>query len=202
LIGGIGDDTYYVIDAGDVAIENANEGRDWVISRISHTLGANVEDLSLLNGAGAINGTGNGLDNWMTGNESANVLAGLDGDDRLLGYGGTDTLIGGAGADTFTWYNAGWTGLTIATADVITDFSFAEGDRIDLRYVDANVYVAEDQAFTFIGTAAFSGAPGEIRYYQAGGNTYIEMQTGTSVDVEGVIRLNGLHTPEAGWFVL
>ena len=50
--------------------------------------------------------------------------------------------------------------------------------------------------------AAFSGTPGEVRYYHADGNTFIEMQTGTSADVEGVIRLNGIHAPEASWFVL
>jgi Ca2+-binding RTX toxin-like protein len=202
LIGGLGDDLYEVLDAGDVVIENANEGRDWVISLISYTLEANVEDLSLSSAAGAINGTGNDLDNWIAGNASANILAGLGGDDIILGGGGADIMSGGIGADRFMWGNAAETGLTNATADVITDFSFAAGDRIDLHYIDANAYAAGDQAFTFIGIAAFSGAPGEIRYYQSGGDTYIQMQTGTSVDVEGVIRLNGLHTPDASWFVL
>jgi hypothetical protein len=32
--------------------------------------------------------------------------------------------------------------------------------------------------------AAFSGRPGEINYYHIDGNTYIQMQTGTSPDVE------------------
>ena len=48
----------------------------------------------------------------------------------------------------------------------------------------------------------FYGNPGEIRYYQDGGNTYIEMQTGTSLDIEGVIRLDGNLTPQSGWFIL
>ena len=85
---------------------------------------------------------------------------------------------------------------------MITDFNFAEGDRIDLCGIDADVYAAGNQAFTFIGAAAFSGTPGEINYYHSGGNTYIQLQTGTSADVEGVIRLDGIVTPEASWFVL
>ena len=68
--------------------------------------------------------------------------------------------------------------------------------------IDADVYAAGNQAFTFVGTGAFSGRPGEIRFYHSGGNTYIEMQIGTSVDIEGVIRLDGVHTPQADWFLL
>ena len=68
-----------------------------------------------------------------------------------------------------------------------------EGDHIDLSRIDADVYAAGNQAFTFIGTAAFSGTPGEVRYYQAGGNTYLQMRTGMSADIEGVIRIDGIH---------
>ena len=50
--------------------------------------------------------------------------------------------------------------------------------------------------------AAFSGTPGEINYTHSGGNTYIQLQTGTVADVEGVIRLDGIVTPEASWFML
>jgi serralysin len=92
--------------------------------------------------------------------------------------------------------------LPAATADIIVDFDRPEGDELNLGGIDADITAAGDQAFTFIGTAAFSGTPGEIRYYHAGGYTYIEMQIGTAVDVEGVIRLNGIHKPEASWFVL
>jgi serralysin len=68
--------------------------------------------------------------------------------------------------------------------------------------IDADVYASGNQAFTFIGTAAFSGTPGEIRYYHSEGDTYLELQLGTSADIEGVIRLVGVHTPQASWFVL
>jgi Ca2+-binding RTX toxin-like protein len=201
MYGGPNDDKYSVTDPGDVVIEYANEGRDFVGSMVSFTLGANIEDLSLSPGVGAINGTGNDLDNHIMGNESANELSGGAGEDWLSGNGGSDTLTGGADNDHFL-FHINDTGLKAATADVITDFNSAEGDVIDLAYIDADVYAGGNNVFTFIGASAFSGAPGEIRYYQSGGNTYIEMQTGTSLDVEGVICLNGLHTPEASWFVL
>ena len=75
MIGGIGNDTYVVDNAGDVVTENANEGTDTVQSAVTYTLGANVENLTLT-GAAAINGTGNALDNVLTGNSANNVLTG------------------------------------------------------------------------------------------------------------------------------
>jgi hypothetical protein len=69
--------------------------------------------------------------------------------------------------------------------------------------IDADVDTPGDQAFRFIGTAPFSGTPGEIRYYQVGDETFFELQTGTSVDIEGLIRIGSVQSaPEASWFVL
>ena len=48
MIGGPGNDTYVVDNAGDVVTENAGEGTDTVSrARSSYTLGANVENLTL-----------------------------------------------------------------------------------------------------------------------------------------------------------
>ena len=48
--------------------------------------------------------------------------------------------------------------------DLITDFRRAQGDRIDLSGIDANGNLAGDQAFAFIGTAAFSRVAGQARF--------------------------------------
>lgn len=100
MLGGLGDDVYVVDSAGDVVTENANEGVDRVQSSISYTLGNNVENLTLT-GTGAINGTGNVLDNVLIGNSGNNTLSGGAGNDRLDGGSGTDTLAGGTGDDTY-----------------------------------------------------------------------------------------------------
>ncbi|MBI5790269.1 MAG: hypothetical protein HZA63_02215, partial [Rhodocyclales bacterium] len=92
LIGGSGNDTYIVDDLGDVVTENAGEGTDTVQSSISWTLAANVENLTLT-GTGAINGTGNALDNVLTGTSGANVLDGGAGADAMNGGGGSDTYV-------------------------------------------------------------------------------------------------------------
>src|SRR5262249_43665258 len=46
LIGGPGNDTYYVQNVGDVVIENPGEGKDVVFAKVSWTLPGNVENLS------------------------------------------------------------------------------------------------------------------------------------------------------------
>jgi Ca2+-binding RTX toxin-like protein len=75
LAGGAGNDTYVVDDRNDVVTEAADEGTDAVHAFVSHTLGANVENL-LLTGAGDIDGTGNDLANSIVGNGGSNHLDG------------------------------------------------------------------------------------------------------------------------------
>lgn len=106
LIGGTGNDIYHVDNSGDSVVEAASEGDDRVISSIDYTLGAFVEDLTLV-GASAINGAGNGLDNVILGNDLNNAISGGAGDDTLDGGIGADTLIGGLGDDVYVVDDAG-----------------------------------------------------------------------------------------------
>ncbi len=97
MSGGAGDDTYVVGTGADVVIENVNEGTDTVNASTNYTLGANVENLTLI-GSGNINGTGNGLGNLINGNSGNNVLD---------GQAGVDTMSGGVGDDTYVVNVAG-----------------------------------------------------------------------------------------------
>ena len=91
--GGGGDDTYFVDDAGDWAIEYEGGGTDTVRSSVSCSLeGEHIENL-VLTGTGDVEGTGNGLANRIDGNGAANRLDGGDGADLLIGRGGHDTYV-------------------------------------------------------------------------------------------------------------
>jgi Ca2+-binding RTX toxin-like protein len=63
-----------------------------VSSGASRTLAASEQHL-VLTGEGAINGTGNALENRLTGNTAANVLDGGAGADDMLGGKGNDTYV-------------------------------------------------------------------------------------------------------------
>jgi Ca2+-binding RTX toxin-like protein len=193
MFGGMGNDDYEVDEAGDVVYELGDSGHDGVYSDISYTLPDNVEYLRLTDEGVGIEATGNALGNTIVGNDLGNAIEGRGGKDAMFGHGG---------GDWFVWQSTDHSGIEHATADVLYDFNFAEGDLIHLSFIDADVYAPGNQTFNFIGTAAFSGTPGEINYYHANGSTYIQLQTGMSTDVESVIRIDDIVTPQASWFAL
>lgn len=183
MVGGTGNDRYYVDDAFDTVIEADGEGSDYVYSSVSYTLGAGVfvELLGTTDSAARtpINLTGNELNNqivgnaganWLSGGEGMDYLMGMDGADILDGGAGQDYLLGGAGADIFRFTLASHTAFGLA--DKIGDFETG-ADKIDLSAIDANTNTLEDDAFTFIGDAAFSNKAGEIRAQQIGGTFYL-----------------------------
>jgi Ca2+-binding RTX toxin-like protein len=112
MIGGLGNDTYVVNAAGDVVTEGVGAGTDTVQASTSHTLGANVEHLTLT-GAGNSSGNGNSLDNILTGNSKNNALNGGT---------GNDTMVGGAGNDTYSVNAAG---------DIVTEGNVAGTDTVN-----------------------------------------------------------------------
>lgn len=138
LSGGTGDDIYRLFAPGSRLDELADEGYDRVISEVSLTLrfhSQHIEDLKLV-GNGAVDGTGNGLDNILTGNHAANALDGAWGDDlligraggdRLTGHRGDDVMTGGKGRDVFVFASHHGPGT-----DRITDFD-PNRDQIHLN---------------------------------------------------------------------
>jgi serralysin len=115
------------------------------------------------------NASGGLARDYLVGNDVANSLSGNGGSDVLNGLGGNDRLSGGAGADDFRFFqNSG--------NDVITDFATG-ADKIRLTEIDANLNVAGDQAFAFIGAAAFGNVAGQLRTYSQGGNNFVAGDT-------------------------
>ncbi|MBA1348439.1 calcium-binding protein, partial [Rhizobium sp. WYCCWR 11146] len=140
LIGGAGDDTYIVDNAGDSVAENAAAGTDTVRTILAaYTLGANVENLTYI-GTAAFAGTGNSL---------ANTITGGVGNDTLNGGAGADSLIGGAGSDIY---------IIDDLADVVTEGVNEGTDLIRTvlsSYALTNIANVENLAF--IGAGDFIG---------------------------------------------
>ncbi|TMJ18730.1 MAG: hypothetical protein E6G92_02490 [Alphaproteobacteria bacterium] len=123
MIGGTGNDLYYIDVTGDSVVELASEGTDTVSSGISYTLGTNVENLILT--GGALDGTGNALDNIVTGNGLGNHLDGGLGADRMAGGLGNDFYVVDQSGDSVVEL-AGEGNDTVSSG-----ISYALGDNVE-----------------------------------------------------------------------
>ena len=183
----------------------------------SYTLPSEVENATYNNFSGNFDVDGNGLDNVIVGGGGTDTIDGFGGDDELRGQVGADTinggddddlLVGASGADNLTGGSGAdefWVGFfesgTGANADVITDFAPGT-DIINVSGWDADLNTGGNQAFSFIGTAAFSNTAGELRYSFNGTDTVVQgdIDGGGSADFE--IVLSGNVTLAASDFVL
>ncbi len=214
LVGGSGNDTY-VTDGGDTIVEAAGGGTDLVQSTDSHTLGSNIERLSLT-GTTAISGKGNTLANTIVGNAAKNALTGLSGNDTMSGGSGNDLIIGGtgrdvmsgnAGNDVFDFNLLSESGKTSTTRDVIRDFA-VKFDDINLATIDASTKAAGNQAFKFISTQTFHKVAGEVRFQKYDSTGTASDKTIISGDVNGdgladfSIELTGLKGLTSTDFIL
>ena len=98
-------------------------------------------------------------------------LTGGAGADMLSGGLGSDVLTGGGGADVFRYNSSA--DSTAAAADRILDFA-SGADKIDLSRIDANTANGTgNDAFSFIGAAAFSQKAGELRVTSDGNGSFL-----------------------------
>ncbi|ESQ77680.1 S-layer family protein [Asticcacaulis sp. AC402] len=102
--GGLGDDTYRVNSTSDLVVELDGEGIDTVETTVILTLGANLENLTLL-GAANLSATGNSLNNVLTGNAGNNILSGGAGDDTYYIQNAGDYVVEAHGDGTDTIYS-------------------------------------------------------------------------------------------------
>ena len=168
--GGAGFDfASYESSAGGVSVVLGSPG--WVgMARFNDAEGDTLTNIEGLIGS-AFNDSlvGNSDNNELRGGDGHDYLVGAGGDDTIEGGLSTDTLFGGDNADKFVYRNVNDAApsLDIAFDEVIGDFdrtATVNADKIDLTLIDANQLAdaTGNQAFSFIGGAAFSAA-GQIR---------------------------------------
>jgi RTX calcium-binding nonapeptide repeat (4 copies) len=138
-----------------------------------------------------------------SGSGSSDTIIGNDLDNTINAGNGADTVWGGAGSDVLVFSRGGDMDGG-GKVDVYMDFEHG-ADRFDLKLVDANEMQSGDQAFVFIGEAAFgSSKPGEMRsVYDATGNvTRIELNTDSDISADYAFHVDGRHSFVAADFIL
>ncbi|MGE0725676.1 MAG: protease, partial [Alphaproteobacteria bacterium] len=81
---------------------------------------------------------------------------------------------------------------------------FAAEDFIDLSAIDASTRISGNQAFAFIGTAAFSGTAGQLRYDLTSipGSALVQGDTNGDRTADIEIELRGVGALTAQDFLL
>ena len=202
--GGWGDDTFLGSAGNDQFV--GGEGSDYASTGDGNDSiwGGDGQNTSWYDGPDTIlSGGGDDLVIGLIGNDSIDCGDGNDlvwgeiGSDTIYGGSGVDTIIGGLDADMMVGGQGGdffryanMVDSSPSAPDLITDFSRAQGDKIDVWLIDPSTKNG-DQSFAFIGTSAFAGGGKiQVRYSQAGGNTLIEFDTGDGL-ADMAILLSG-----------
>ncbi len=189
LIGGSGDDTYFVRNV-DVVTEALNGGTDTIISNLSVDLSgaafANIENITLTYSSSVINATGNTLKNVIKGNSGSNTLRGWSAADTLFGFQGDDTLDGGTDADSMTGGKGDDTYLVDHASDKVVELTGEGTDTINSS-LTINALAVNVEKVLLTGTALIN----------ATGNTLVNTMTGNSNNnvlkgLDGNDTLNGM----------
>ncbi len=203
LRGAEGNDSLY----GGKGLDNLDGGlgNDFLYGLLGADILTGADGFDLLDGGDGddnLNGGKNadtlvgGLGNdTLGGGQGLDMLDGGDGNDILKGALGTDTITGGLGADTFDLSAIAESLVGAALRDTITDFSTAQGDKINLLNIDANSTLINDQAFAaaILASGAFT-AEGQLRLVGniLSGNTDSNFATSEfEIQLTGVTALTG-----------
>ncbi len=138
------------------------------------------------------------LGSTLIGGTGNDTLTGGAGNDTLYGGGGADKLTGGGGANTFEFKQLSDSTVAASGRATITDFSDAQGDRIDL----SALAVSLSESLVFIGANAFTGIAGQVREQTSGKNTLVQLDSTGSKTASFEIELKGHPSLSAADFIM
>lgn len=119
-----------------------------------------------------VDGDSRGGDDTLDGGEGDDILYGQGGDDKLIGGLGDDILTGGEGEDIFKWVD-----MDDGSSDTITDFSVADGDKLDLSELLADLEADDINAL-------LNNIEDSITDNNSGGSTLTIEKGGESMTIE------------------
>ena len=207
FVGGAGLDTVsyqsatagVTVDLSSTSQQNTGGAGSDFISGVEKLIGTTYNDILTAAATGSTLNGGAG-DDILNGGAGADALNGGAGNDTIIGGGGRDLLTGWTGADKFIF--TAMSDSPHGAPDTIADFTHGQ-DVINLSDIDADTGTGGHQHFHLGGGG---GHAGDITVtYNAGANqTELDIWTGTHVNADGEILLNGdLHaTLSIGDFVL
>ena len=177
----------------NITLDDANVGAGKMLTVNANALHAG-EDVTF-NGSAETDGSFRFL--MGAGNDA---LTGGANDDQFYGRLGQDVMTGGGGNDIFYFRAMGES--TAGAMDHIMDFN--SGDHIDLSAIDASTTHTGNDAFAFIGEAAFSNVAGELRVVGAGSDWTIQgdLDGDGIADISIAVTTIGGHFFGSGDFVL
>ena len=215
FVGDTGSDTFTVdptstatwkLTAGDGASSTYNLTAGSGGSTIKAGSGASAI-FNLTGGTGTdkiIGGNGDAAQNFLvggggddvlkggTGAHALNILSGGDGNDKLVAGSGINQMNGGTGADVFKFGLA-----AVGAFNTITDFSHAEGDKINLAGLAGGL--PNGTSLHFVANAAKADAAGavyqHVTYNAAIGATILEVDVSLGGGHKLEIWITGQSAP-------
>jgi Ca2+-binding RTX toxin-like protein len=163
VFGNGGDDTIFGGEGADTAF--GGHGNDLIFGRDAEVGALDGAD-ELTGGLGNDTVYGNAGDDVLLGNQNNDELFGGQGNDTLCGGQNDDTLNGGAGDDALLG-GLGGDIFVFASAqgnDIIADFDFDQGDRLDLQGQDYSVAEVDGSSVLTLsdgGTIVLQGVTGD-----------------------------------------
>ncbi|MEM7507869.1 MAG: hypothetical protein AAF415_14095 [Pseudomonadota bacterium] len=181
------------VQEGDALGDQFNGVETLVGSAFNDFLYGDDQGNLLIGGAASDNLFGRGGDDTLMGEEGV---------DLLRGNGGIDVLTGGGGNDRFFFLDLDDSGVGAGARDIITDFE--SGELISLSAIDADIGASGNNVFSFLGTDAFTGTAGEVRFAKSTANnlTLIHADVDGDAMSDFQIELTGVIDLVAGDFVL
>ena len=205
---------------------------DYSESQLTITVAGDVSHMSGTSSADVLNGTadadalyggaGNdtisgGLGNdYLMGEAGDDQLSGGGGDDQLIGGDGKDVLIGGAGVDKLTGGAGADTFKIEALSDLtpagsnketITDFNFAEGDKVDFGALLSNPSLVKSNTIQI--NASDASASKSLMKIVDGSTTYELLVDNAAVatsadgykelDSQSLLGLSGANSTSGSW---